>query len=131
MAEIIFPDTQIWVTFEDTYDHDTWNFGPFQSIEAASNFCDASNRHLVEQVRKEIGHAALLRLARATSIEALELKYRLSPLAFCSGYKTAEAIRSFIYSQPDYLEQNPEAEARALGCKYEYEWREEHNNGRK
>ncbi len=127
---------EIWATLEDTYDHDTANFGPFPDLTAAHRFCDAKNRQIVENVRKEIGHQELLALLadgnKAFGIEpdsnnpkeviGLKLQYRLGCWMHCLDYDHKQAIVNFIKTpQPDNID--AEAEARTLGCTWEYECR--------
>ncbi|NVO00941.1 MAG: hypothetical protein HXX17_16625 [Geobacteraceae bacterium] len=133
----------IWATIDDTYDHDTVRFGPFPDLAAAHHFCDAKNRQIIETVRQEIGHQTLLELLaegnRAFGGEAninrhevligLKLQCRLGCWAHCLDYDQKKTIAKFIlHPQADCID--AETEARALGCKWEYEWlRETRNHG--
>lgn len=125
---------EIWATLEDTYDHDTARFGPFPDLAAAHHFCDAKNRQIVEIVRQEIGHPALLALLaegnkafgddpdsnNPEEIIGFKLQYRFGCWAHCLEYDHKQAIVNFIHNpQPDCID--AEAEARALGCKWEHE----------
>lgn len=126
---------EIWATIEDTYDHDTVRFGPFPDLAAAHHFCDAKNRQIIESVRQEIGNQALLALLadgkksfgdepdinNPEEIIGLKLQYRLGCWAHCLDYDQRKAIANFIlHPQPDGID--AETDARALGCKWEYEW---------
>jgi len=128
----------VWCTVEDTYDHDTVTIGPFPDLAAAHRFCDARNAQSVAGLRQKIGDQALLLLVISDQHNiigladrhpgsgiGLGLRLGLGSWAYCPEYDREKALLQCIHNpQPCCID--AEAEARALGCKWEYEWMQEY-----
>jgi hypothetical protein len=105
-----------WVTIEDQYDHDRHQLGPFPTLEAAAEYCDAYNR---AQLKVPAG-APPAAIDRPTDLGVWNV-------AWCAGYDVDARLRAMLADPA--LARPTEAEVRAIalfhGARPAHEWQAE------